>query len=36
MMYLVIDIGGTYTKYGYYDQDGRYTHKDKLKTVKTK
>lgn len=34
-MYLVIDIGGTYTKYGYYDQDGRYTHKDKLKTVKT-
>ena len=21
-MYLVIDVGGTYTKYGYYNEDG--------------
>lgn len=34
-MYLVIDIGGTYTKYGYYDKDGVCELADKIETVKT-
>ena len=34
-MYLVIDIGGTYTKYGYYQKDGHCLKKSKIPTVKT-
>lgn len=34
-MYLVIDIGGTYTKYGYYDQNGNVKLKGKRNTIKT-
>ena len=34
-MYLVIDIGGTYTKYGYYHQNGECFQHNKYKTIKT-
>lgn len=34
-MYLVIDIGGTYTKYGYYHKDGNYSDKGQFETIKT-
>ena len=34
-MYLVIDIGGTYTKYGYYNKEGHCFFNDKYKTIKT-
>lgn len=34
-MYLVIDIGGTYTKYGYYHQNGECLQHNKYKTIKT-
>ncbi|MEG0451493.1 MAG: ROK family protein [Coprobacillus sp.] len=34
-MYLVIDIGGTYTKYGYFTIKGECISKDKYETVKT-
>ncbi|MEE0966463.1 MAG: ROK family protein [Bacilli bacterium] len=34
-MYLVIDVGGTYTKYGYYDKTGHCLLKDKYKTITT-
>ena len=34
-MYLVIDIGGTYTKYGYYDVDGTCQYSHKYPTVKS-
>lgn len=34
-MYLVIDIGGTYTKYGYYDQYGKCIKHNQYKTIKT-
>lgn len=34
-MYLVIDVGGTYTKYGYYDQNGSCYFNSKIATVKT-
>ena len=34
-MYLVIDIGGTFTKYGYYDCSGHCHHKDKFQTITT-
>lgn len=35
MLYLVIDVGGTYTKYGYYNYNGVVKMKSKIKTVKT-
>lgn len=34
-MYLAIDIGGTYIKYGYYQQDGQCEYQDKIKTIKS-
>ena len=34
-MYLVIDVGGTYTKYGYYHQNGQCIKQDKYKTITT-
>jgi len=34
-MYLVIDIGGTFIKYGYYLKDGKCQDKGKIKTPKT-
>lgn len=34
-MYLAIDIGGTYIKYGYYHQDGQCEYQDKIKTIKS-
>lgn len=34
-MYLVIDIGGTYIKYGYYQRDGQCIKKGRMKTIKT-
>lgn len=34
-MYLVIDIGGTYTKYGYYNQDGQCSFHEQFPTIKT-
>lgn len=34
-MYCVIDIGGTYTKYGYYTQEGNCLEKNKFSTIKT-
>lgn len=34
-MYLVIDIGGTYTKYGYYHKDGTCQIKNQFPTVQT-
>lgn len=34
-MYLSIDIGATYTKYGYYQDNGNCIKKDKMKTIKT-
>lgn len=34
-MYLVIDIGGTYMKYGYYQKDGTCINQDKMPTIKT-
>ena len=35
MLYLVIDVGGTYTKYGYYNHNGVVKMKSKIQTVKT-
>ena len=34
-MYLAIDIGGTYTKYGYYQSNGICLQKNMIPTVKT-
>lgn len=34
-MYLVIDIGGTYTKYAYYDKEGNMLSNNKYETIKT-
>ena len=34
-MYLAIDIGGTYTKYGYYQSSGICLQKNMIPTVKT-
>lgn len=34
-MYLVIDVGGTYTKYGYYSQEGKCYESHQFKTIKT-
>lgn len=34
-MYLVVDVGGTFTKYGYYSNTGKCLEKGKLSTVKT-
>lgn len=34
-MYLVIDVGGTYTKYGYYNEDGSSLKNGKFETVKS-
>lgn len=34
-MYLVIDVGGTYTKYGYYDENGNSINNNKYPTIKT-
>lgn len=34
-MYLVIDVGGTFTKYGYYLSDGKCLDKGKMDTVKS-
>ena len=34
-MYLVIDVGGTYTKYGYFDLDGNCFKQGKYPTIKT-
>lgn len=34
-MYLVIDVGGTYTKYGYFDLDGNCFEQGKYPTIKT-
>lgn len=34
-MYLVIDVGGTYTKYGYFQSDGECLYKSKYDTVKS-
>lgn len=34
-MYLVIDVGGTYTKYRYYHQNGECIKQDKYKTITT-
>lgn len=34
-MYLVIDIGGTYTKYGYYHKNGQCDRQGKFETIKT-
>lgn len=34
-MYLSIDIGGTFVKYGYYDEEGNCYNHGKIKTVKT-
>lgn len=34
-MYLVIDVGGTYTKYGYYHKDGTCHTKNQFPTIKT-
>ena len=35
MLYLVIDIGGTYMKYGYYQENGEIQRKGKIPTIKT-
>ena len=35
IMYLAIDIGGTYTKYGYYQSNGICLQKNMIPTVKT-
>ncbi len=34
-MYLVIDVGGTYTKYGYFNKDGHCFQNGQLKTIKS-
>lgn len=34
-MYCVIDIGGTYTKYGYFTKEGNCLEKNKFSTIKT-
>lgn len=34
-MYLVIDVGGTYTKYGYYNKNGIASYNSKYPTIKT-
>lgn len=35
MLYLVIDVGGTFTKYGYYQENGEVQRKGKIQTIKT-
>lgn len=34
-MYLIIDIGGTYIKYGYYQKSGNCIQKYQIPTIKT-
>ncbi|WP_195599367.1 ROK family protein [Longibaculum muris] len=34
-MYLVIDVGGTYTKYGYYNKEGHCFENGQFETIKT-